>query len=79
MTAIRKKEKRGGRRPGAGRPAVLSNPTILTLRLEEETFDELARLADTKRRPLRTYAREVLEAHVHSQRRNAKRRGSPKP
>ncbi len=73
MAATRKKGKRGGRRPGAGRPAVLSNPTFLTLRLEEETFDELARLADAKRRALRTYVREVLVAHVARR----KRRGEP--
>ncbi len=75
----KKKAKRGGRRPGAGRPAVLSNPTVLTLRLEEETVDELARLADAESRALRTYVREVLEAHVGRKPRGGKRRGSPKP
>ncbi len=79
MAATRKKGKRGGRRPGAGRPAVLSKSTFLTLRLEEETLDELARLADTERRALRTYVREVLEAHVGGQRRDGKGRRSPKP
>ena len=66
MAATRRKAKRGGRRPGAGRPAVLSNSTFLTLRLEQATLDELARLADAAQRPLRTYVREVLEAHARS-------------
>ncbi len=73
MAATRKKAKRGGRRPGAGRPAVLSNPIFLTVRLEEETLEKLARLADTERRALRTYVREVLVAHVARR----KRRGKP--
>ena len=76
MTATRKKTKRGGKRPGAGRPATLRNPTVFALRLEQETVDELAHLADGERRPLATYARQVLEAHVRVARR-AERRHPP--
>jgi len=68
MIATRKKAKRGGKRPGAGRPATLRDPTVFALRLEQETVDELAHLADGERRPLATYARQVLEAHVRARR-----------
>ncbi len=77
MTATRKRTNRGGKRPGAGRPATLRNPTVFALRLEQETVDELAHLADGERRPLATYARQVLEAHVQA-RRTARRHLPPK-
>ncbi len=68
---------RGGFRPGAGRKPVLSRPKRLSLMLEEDTYDELARLADYERRPLAVYARRVLEAHVRA-RRGATRRLPPR-
>ena len=39
---------------------------MLAIRMEQETVDKLARLADGRRRPLGTYAREVLERHVRA-------------
>ena len=69
MAVTRKKAKRGGKRPGAGRPATLRDPTVFALRIEQETVDELARLADDERLPLATYARQVLEGHVRTKRR----------
>ncbi len=73
MAATRKKGKRGGRRPGAGRPAFLKDSTFLTLRLEKRTLDDLVRLAGAEPRALRTYVREVLEAHVAQSRGRGRR------
>ena len=57
---------RGGFRPGAGRKPLLMRPKRLSLVLEEETYDELARLADDERQAPAVYVRGVLERHVRA-------------
>ncbi len=68
---------RGGFRPGAGRKPILRRPKRLSLVLEEETHEELARLADDDRLAPAVYVRRVLEAHVNAELRDRKRRGKP--
>lgn len=59
---------RGGWRPGAGRPRLVQAPQRVSLDVESETYDALARLADDARQPLAAYVRALLEQHVRSHR-----------
>ena len=72
---------RGGFRPGAGRKPVLERPKRFSLVLEEDTYDELAKLADAKLAAPAVYVRQVLEAHVRAKlrRRSPARAGREAP
>ena len=61
-----KQDGRGGFRPGAGRKPILRRPKRLSLVLEEETHEELAKLADDERVAPSVYVRRVLERHVRA-------------
>ena len=63
-----RKKKRGGARPGAGRPPILSEPVRVTVWLEESTVAVLDELAESRELPLTTYIRDVLERHVRRKR-----------
>ena len=67
---------RGGFRPGAGRKPILGRPKRFSLVLEEDTHDELARLADSERVAPAVYVRQVLEAHVRAKLRRRARAGA---
>ena len=61
-----KKSKRGGRRVGAGRPPLMTDSVMLSLRVERDLFDELGDLADEQ--SVSSYVREVLRRHVKRRR-----------
>ena len=63
-----RKKKRGGARPGAGRPPILSEPVRVTVWLEESTVAVLDELAESRELPLTTYIRDVLERPVRQKR-----------
>ncbi len=46
-----RKKKRGGARPGAGRPPILSEPVRVTVWLEESTVAVLDELAESRELP----------------------------
>ena len=64
---------RGGFRPGAGRKPVLRRPKRLSLVLEEETHEELARLANDERVAPSVYIRRILERHIRARGRPSSR------
>ncbi len=56
----------GGKRKGSGRPAILSDSVMLTIRAERKDVDELARLAGDQ--GVSAYVRSVLAEHLKRRR-----------
>ncbi len=68
----RKKDKRGGARPGAGRKPILREPVHVSLILEADTVEALEELAEGKDVLFSGYVRGVLSSHVVSKRRRSR-------
>ncbi len=64
-----KKSTWGGRREGAGRPAVLKNPVDRWIRLEQEDAEAAGKLAAKRRISLSELMRRVLRGYLKRQKR----------
>ena len=64
--AARRRNGRGGWRPGSGRPRLVQRPRQLNVLLEEDLYDQVAHLADDERMSVAGYVRQVIEQHVQS-------------
>ena len=62
----KRKRTHGGKRKGAGRPAILSDSVKLSVRVERKDVDELARLAGDQ--GVSAYVRKVLDEHLKRRR-----------
>ncbi len=60
MAPTRKKSKRGGRRPGAGRHPVLKDAILLNVRMQRADVERLRSVAKQKGVDLSTHVRRVL-------------------
>jgi hypothetical protein len=58
--AAQKQSGRGGARPGAGRPAIMQEPTPFTVTIDREDYDALAKIAEEQGVTLATVVRETL-------------------
>ncbi len=65
----RKKGTWGGRREGAGRPAVLKNPVDRWIRLEQEDAEAAENLAAERGISLSEFMRRVLRSYLKRQKR----------
>ena len=63
-----KRNGRGGYRKGAGRPPVLKGARPITILLDGEDLDRLAKLADARRVSVAAYVRSVLAQHLRARR-----------
>lgn len=62
-----RKERRGGVRPGAGRPSLEQEQRAdcrLNLRLPPDLFARLQNAAELRQLPVSTYARQLIEMNV---------------
>ena len=75
--ARRKKDKRGGARPGAGRKPILRDPVHVSLLLEADTVEALEELAQGKGMLFSGYVRTVLGKHVAATQRAPRRKNTP--
>ena len=64
MTAQRKKWRRGGYRPGAGRKRVLKGARAVTVTLEEPQYGAVQRLAAQDGVSLASIVREAVEVYT---------------
>ncbi len=65
----RKKGTWGGRREGAGRPAVLKNPVDRWMRFEQEDAEAAEKLAAERGISLSEFMRRVLRSYLKRQKR----------
>lgn len=56
------KKKKGGARPGAGRPAKFANPRVFTIRMDESDVRSLEEAAALAGKPVTEWARDKLIA-----------------
>ena len=63
MAARRKKSRRGGRRPGAGRKPILEGAKTLSVTLEESEYEAVQRLADERGVSFASVVREAVKAY----------------
>jgi len=64
VTARRKKSRRGGYRPGAGRKRVLKDARAVTVTLEEPQYEAVERFAAKDGVSLASIVREAVEAYT---------------
>ena len=69
MAARKKKGKRGGARPGAGRPPVVHDPVRFTLDFERPDFEALDRIAEEKGQSMASLVRAAVATFVKRRRR----------
>ena len=69
MAARKSKGKRGGARPGAGRPPVVHDPVRFTLDLERPDFEALEEIADQRGRSIASLVREAVGAFLKRRKR----------
>lgn len=60
----RRKSRRGGARPGAGRPPLAEETADLTVRFERAAYQELVDLAAKRGKSAATVVREAVRAYV---------------
>jgi hypothetical protein len=56
----------GGKRKGAGRPAVVKDAKVLTVRISAKDYDTLHRLASARSCTASDLIRELLEQHLRN-------------
>ena len=69
IMAMQRKSGRGGARPGAGRPAIMQEPTPFTVTIDRADYDALAQIAGRRGVTLATVVRDVLQRYARRQRR----------
>jgi hypothetical protein len=66
--AKKKASGRGGARPGAGRPAIMREPTPFTVTIDREDYDALAKIAEEQGVTLAALVRETLQRRARRRR-----------
>ncbi len=69
MAARKAKGKRGGARPGAGRPTVVHDPVRFTLDFERPDFEALEGIAEEKGKSIAALVRAAVATFVKRRRR----------
>jgi hypothetical protein len=63
-TVTKKKSTRGGSRPGAGRKPILRDRVGLTVHVDGEQYDQLAKMAEEKQQSLGSLVREAITTYL---------------
>ena len=64
MTSRKSKGKRGGKRPGAGRPPILKNPVRYILSLERSDIEDLEEIAEQRGESIASLVRSAVRAFL---------------
>jgi hypothetical protein len=68
MTAPKSKGKRGGKRPGAGRPPTLKDPVRFILSIERTEIDALEAIAKERDQSIASLVRSAVTAFLQRRR-----------
>jgi hypothetical protein len=69
MTAPKSKGKRGGKRPGAGRPPTLKDPVRFIMSFERTEIDALEAIAKERDQSIASLVRSAVTAYLRRRRR----------
>ncbi len=69
MTIRKSKGKRGGKRPGAGRPSILKDPVRFIMSIERTEIEALEEIARKRDRSIASLVRSAVTAYVRRRRR----------
>jgi hypothetical protein len=69
MTAQKSKGKRGGKRPGAGRPPTLNDPVRFLVTIERTEIDALEEIAQERDQSIASLVRSAVTAYLRRRRR----------
>jgi hypothetical protein len=68
MTVRKPKGKRGGKRPGAGRPPTLNDPVRFLVTFERTEFDALEAIAKERDQSIASLVRSAVAAYLRRRR-----------
>ncbi len=68
MTIRKSKGKRGGKRPGAGRPSILKDPVRFIMSIERTEIDALEEIARERDRSIASLVRSAVTAYLRRKR-----------
>jgi hypothetical protein len=68
MTAKKSKGKRGGKRPGAGRPPTLKDPVRFLVTIERTEIDALEEVAKERDQSIASLVRSAVTAYLRRRR-----------
>ena len=68
MTIRKSKGKRGGKRPGAGRPSILNNPVRFILSIERTEIEALEEIAAERDQSIASLVRSAVTAFLRRRR-----------
>ena len=68
MTVRKSKGKRGGKRPGAGRPPTLNDPVRFILTIERTEIDALEAIAQERDQSIASLVRSAVKAYLRRRR-----------
>ena len=68
MTAPKSKGKRGGKRPGAGRPPTLKDPVRFILSIERTEIEALEEIAQERDQSIASLVRSAVTAYLRRRR-----------
>jgi hypothetical protein len=69
MTVRKSKGKRGGKRPGAGRPPTLNDPVRFIMTIERTEIDALEEIARERDQSIASLVRSAVTAYLRRRRR----------
>ncbi len=69
MTVRKSKGKRGGKRPGAGRPSTLNDPVRFLVTIERTEIDALEAIAKEREQSIASQVRSAVTAYLRRRRR----------
>ena len=69
MTIRKSKGKRGGKRPGAGRPSILKDPVRFILSIERTEIEALEEIAQERDQSIASLVRSAVTAYLRRRRR----------
>jgi hypothetical protein len=68
MTIRKSKGKRGGKRPGAGRPSILKDPVRFILSIERTEIEALEEIAQERNQSIASLVRSAVTAYLRRRR-----------
>ena len=68
MTIRKSKGKRGGKRPGAGRPSILKDPVRFILSIERTEIEALEEIAQERDQSIASLVRSAVTAYLRRRR-----------
>ncbi len=68
MTIRKSKGKRGGKRPGAGRPSILKDPVRFIMSIERAEIEALEEIAQKRDRSIASLVRSAVTAYLRRRR-----------